>query len=53
MIAVSLAKDFCDWKDGDARRQKVVQLFRDDYWEGDKGDDYEGDDERGFSLSIF
>jgi len=32
-IAASLAEDFCNWTDGDVKRRKVLQLFRDDYWD--------------------
>ncbi|KAL3944689.1 MAG: hypothetical protein SGBAC_001247 [Bacillariaceae sp.] len=32
-IAASLAKDFCNWTDGDAKRKQVLQLFQDDYWD--------------------
>lgn len=49
-IAASLAEDFCNWTDGDTKRQKVLQLFRDDYWdasetsEASEGSDYDDED---------
>jgi ankyrin repeat protein len=37
-IAAQLAEDFCVWTDGDAKRKKVLQLFRDDYWDDREND---------------
>ncbi|CAJ1930380.1 unnamed protein product [Cylindrotheca closterium] len=49
-IAASLAEDFCNWTDGDVKRQQVLQLFRDDYWDASEtskaseGDEYYDED---------
>ena len=38
-IAAKLAEDFFVWTDGDLKRRKVLQLFRDDYWDDGRDDD--------------